>query len=59
MLIELSSYIKKTLNLDEVDILTTSEALAKVEQGVPNFTKSIVESSEPGNPGLEYYNVQS
>ncbi|PPQ63439.1 hypothetical protein CVT24_004971 [Panaeolus cyanescens] len=54
---ELSSYIKKTLNLVEVDILSTSEALAKADEGAPNFTKSIIEGSEPGNPGLEYYNV--
>ena len=51
---EILPYLKKSLNLVDAEILTVEEALTK--QG-PGFTKSIIDSSEPGSPAFEYRNV--
>ncbi|KZT24984.1 leucyl-tRNA synthetase [Neolentinus lepideus HHB14362 ss-1] len=51
---ELLPYLKKTLNLLDADIYSVEDALSK--EG-PGFTRLIIESSEPGAPAFEYYNV--
>lgn len=55
VLAEMLSYLKKTLSLVDVDILTVEDALEKQEEA--GYTKSIIESSEPGCPAFEYRNV--
>ena len=53
---ELLPYLAKTLNLAEVGVMSVEEARTKEqEQG---YTKSIIDTSEPGNPAFEYYNAQ-
>jgi leucyl-tRNA synthetase len=49
---ELLPYLKKTLNLTEADVLS-------VEEARPNeaFNSAIIDTSEPGSPAFEYYNV--
>ena len=53
---ELLPYLKKTLNLAEAEVLSVEEAQSKEQQ--QGYTKSIIDSSEPGSPAFEYYNVQ-
>ncbi|KAK0189731.1 hypothetical protein F5146DRAFT_1139201 [Armillaria mellea] len=55
VLAEMLSYLKKTLSLVDADILSVEEAIEKQEKA--GFTKSIIESSEPGCPAFEYRNV--
>jgi len=53
---ELLAYLKKTLNLTEAEVLSVEDARSKEpERG---YTKSIIDTSEPGSPAFEYYNVQ-
>ncbi|TFK47205.1 leucyl-tRNA synthetase [Heliocybe sulcata] len=54
VLTELLPYLKKTLTLVDATIYTVDDALAN--EG-PGFTRAIIESSEPGAPAFEYYNV--
>jgi leucyl-tRNA synthetase len=54
---ELEPYLKKSLGLVDVEILSVEEALQKAEAGESGFTKSLIEGSEPGAPGFEYRNV--
>ncbi|KAF8970605.1 hypothetical protein BDZ97DRAFT_1724807 [Flammula alnicola] len=49
---ELLPYLKKTLNLTEAEVLSVEEARQK--EGCNN---TIIDASEPGSPGFEYYNV--
>ncbi len=49
------SYLKKTLNLIDADVMSVEDALPKA--GEPGYTKTIIESSEPGCPAFEYRNV--
>lgn len=53
---ELLAYLKKTLNLAEAEVLFVEEALSKEQER--GYTKSIIDTSEPGSPAFEYYNVQ-
>ncbi|KAF5392068.1 hypothetical protein D9757_003334 [Collybiopsis confluens] len=53
---ELLPYLKKTLNLVDAEILSVDEARSK--EGEAGYTKSIIDSSEPGSPAFEYMNVQ-
>ena len=53
---EIAPYIKKSLGLVDVEILSVGEALAKTDE--PGYTKIIIETSEPGNPAFEYHNVK-
>ncbi|KAJ3789356.1 hypothetical protein GGU10DRAFT_404691 [Lentinula aff. detonsa] len=55
VLTELLPYLKKTLNLVDAEILSVDEAQAKESEA--GYTKSIIESSEPGSPAFEYRNV--
>jgi leucyl-tRNA synthetase len=54
---ELLPYLKKTLNLVDAEVLSLEEARQKPEEGEPGFTKSIIDTSEPGAPGFEYRNA--
>jgi leucyl-tRNA synthetase len=54
VLTEILPYLKKTLSLVDAEILSVEDALTK--EG-PGFTKTIIESSEPGAPAFEYRNV--
>jgi leucyl-tRNA synthetase len=51
---ELLPYLKKTLNLVDAEVLSVEEARQK--EGEPEYTKSIIDASEPGAPGFEYRN---
>jgi leucyl-tRNA synthetase len=51
---EMLPYLKKSLNLVDAEIYAVADALAK--EG-PGFTKTIIETSEPGSPAFEYRNV--
>lgn len=51
---ELLPYLKKSLNLVDVDVWMVDDALTKSE---PGFTKTIIEGAEPGSPAFEYRNV--
>ncbi|TFK37610.1 hypothetical protein BDQ12DRAFT_736141 [Crucibulum laeve] len=52
---EILPYLKKSLNLSDTEVLSVDEARQK--EGEPGYTKSIIDSSEPGNPAFEYRNV--
>ncbi|ESK89942.1 leucine-trna ligase [Moniliophthora roreri MCA 2997] len=54
VLLEVLPYLKKSLNLEDAQVMLADEARTKEE---PGYTKSIIESSEPGNPAFEYRNV--
>lgn len=53
---ELLTYLKKTLNLTEAEVLSVEDARSKEQER--GYTKSIIDTSEPGSPAFEYYNVQ-
>ena len=53
---EILAYLKKTLNLSEVEVLSVEEARSKEQER--GYTSSIIDTSEPGSPAFEYYNVQ-
>lgn len=55
VLAEVVLYLKKSLNLVDAEILSVDEARAK--EGEVGYTKSIIDSSEPGSPAFEYRNV--
>lgn len=52
---ELLPYLKKSLNLVDAEVLSVEEA--KKHEDEPGFTKSIIDTSEPGAPAFEYRNV--
>jgi len=54
VLSEILPYLKRTLNLVEVDVLSVEDARSK--EG-PGYTRMIIDSAEPGNPAFEYRNV--
>jgi leucyl-tRNA synthetase len=54
---EVLPYLKRTLNLVDVEVLSVEEALAHVEGGKAGYSRSIIESSEPGSPAFEFRNV--
>ncbi len=47
-------YLKRTLNLVDADVILVEDAREK--EG-PGFTRSIIDSAEPGNPSIEFRNV--
>ena len=57
MLSEVLPYLKRTLNLVDVEILSCEEALEHVGAGKAGYSRLIVESSEPGSPAFEFRNV--
>ena len=54
VLSELLPYLRKTLSLTDASVLSVEEALKKEEKG---YSKSTIDTSEPGSPAFEYYNV--
>ena len=54
---EVLPYLKRTLNLVDVEVLSVEEALAQVEAGKAGYSRMIAESSEPGSPAFEFRNV--
>lgn len=54
ILMEFLPYLKKSLNLVDVEVFSVEEAL---QRSGPGFTPTIIESSEPGSPAFEYRNV--
>jgi leucyl-tRNA synthetase len=55
VLSEIIPYLKKSLSLVDVEVYSIDDALTREEED--GFTKSIIETSEPGNPAIEYRNV--
>ena len=55
VLSELLPYLKRTLSLVQADVMTVDDAREKESE--VGYTKSIIDSSEPGAPAFEYYNV--
>ena len=53
---ELLTYLKKTLNLIEAEVMSVEDARSMEQE--KGYTKSIIDTSEPGSPAFEYYNVQ-
>lgn len=54
VLTEILPYLKRTLNLVDAEVLSVEDARKK--EG-PGYTRSIIDSSEPGSPAFEYRNV--
>lgn len=52
VLAELVTYLKKSVNLVDVEVLPVKEAL-----NVEGLNKSIIEGAEPGSPTFEFRNV--
>ena len=52
---ELLTYLKKTLNLTEAEVMSVEDARSMEQE--KGYTKSIIDTSEPGSPAFEYYNV--
>ena len=57
MLCEILPYLKRTLNLVDVEILSCEEALEHVGAGKTGYSRMIIDSSEPGSPAFEFRNV--
>jgi leucyl-tRNA synthetase len=55
VLSEIIPYLKKSLSVVDVEVYSIDDALTREEKD--GFTKSIIETSEPGNPAIEYRNV--
>ena len=51
---ELIPYLKKSLNLVDVEVWSAEEAKKKNE---PGFTSFIIDNAVPGNPCFEFRNV--
>ncbi len=49
---ELLPYLKRTLNLIEATVLSVEEA-----RQIGSYSSSIIDTSEPGSPAFEYYNI--
>ncbi|KAF9784634.1 hypothetical protein BJ322DRAFT_1204776 [Thelephora terrestris] len=54
---EILGYLKKSLGLEDAEVLTVDEALVKAQADPPSYNKMIIESSEPGTPAFEFRNV--
>ena len=54
---EILGYLKKSLGLEDAEVLTADEALAKAEAEPQGYNKMIIESSELGTPAFEFKNV--
>ena len=54
---ELTPYLLRTLNLVDAEVFLIEDAKTKEAEGIVGFTKSIIESAEPGSPSFEFRNV--
>ncbi|KAG5635705.1 hypothetical protein DXG03_005247, partial [Asterophora parasitica] len=52
---EILPYLKKSLGLVDVEVLSVEEA--RQNEGGAGYSKNIIDSSEPGSPAFEYRNV--
>ncbi|GAA5823953.1 hypothetical protein JCM11251_003356 [Rhodosporidiobolus azoricus] len=50
-------YIKRTLGMDNIEVLQTDSELAK--DGTPGYVQPIVEAAEPGAPGIVLFNTEA
>jgi len=57
VLLEVLPYLKRTLNLVDVEILSCEEALEHAGAGKAGYSRLIIDSSEPGSPAFEFRNV--
>jgi len=55
VLTEMLPYLKKTLGLQDAEVMTVEEVREKA--GEAGYTANIIDSSEPGSPAFEYRNV--
>jgi len=55
VLSEILPYLRKSLGLVDATVVSVEEA--RKREGEPGYTKSIIETSEPGSPAFEYRNV--
>ena len=51
---EIMPYLKKSLNLVDAEVLLVDDARARESEA---FSKTIIDSAEPGSPAFEYRNV--
>jgi leucyl-tRNA synthetase len=54
---EVLPYLKRTLNLVDVEVLSVEDALAHLEASKTGYSRMIIESSEPGSPAFEFRNI--
>lgn len=54
---EILGYLKKSLGMEDAEVLTVDEALVKAQADPQGYNKAIIESSEPGTPAFEFRNV--
>jgi leucyl-tRNA synthetase len=59
VLLLLAPYIKSSLKYTECDIVSTKDAMAHIEQHGESgsWSKERVESSEPGSPAVQFWNI--
>lgn len=57
MLNEILGYLKKSLSLEDAEVLSVDEALSRAKADSKGYNKMIIESSEPGTPAFEFRNV--
>jgi leucyl-tRNA synthetase len=55
------AYLEKSLKLEAVELLKVEDAIAQLESGAAKdgeagFVKTVIEDSEPGAPGVVFYN---
>jgi len=53
---DLAPYLKRTLQLEDIDVYVAENAIREGKQG-PGFTKHIIELAEPSQPSFEFMNV--
>ena len=54
---EILGYLKKSLGLEDAEVLTVDEASVKAKADPQSYNTMIIESSEPGTPAFEFRNV--
>ena len=54
---EVLSYLKRTLNLVDVEILSCEEVLEHAGARKAGYSRLIIDSSEPGPRGDRYWNL--
>jgi leucyl-tRNA synthetase len=57
MLPQVLPYLKRTLSLVDVEVLSVEDGLAHAGAGDAGYSRTIIESSEPGSPAFEFRNV--
>ena len=55
VLTELLAYLRKSLDLEDAEIMSVDEARQMASHG--GYNCGIIDTSEPGSPAFEYYNV--